>query len=395
MPALDGFGLALSGGGYRASLFHLGAARRLHELGVLQKITRLSAVSGGSILSAHLAERMLRQPGRSALAFDSFEEEVANPFREFVRKDIRTPLAIKYVGRPVQRVRGLERALERLTSRRLKELPAKDQGILFIFLATDYRTGVAWHFEQSRMYSYKNLDPEHPVGESRIAEATAASACFPPLFGPMMLTVDDGQEFFLTDGGVYDNSGMEPIWKSCKRVLISDGGGTLESKVPKRPIRRMLRYANIASDQVRAQRQRTLIAQLVRAEDDPNGQRGTLWRIGSHIDRFKRGADQSFLDYVAARKQDWYGYNEQVSKMLTRVRTDLDSFTTAEACILENHGYYMTDVAVRRHLEGDADFARAPFNPPHKEYLDNDNATKALKHSDSRWFFWARWFDRT
>ncbi|HEV7744535.1 MAG TPA: patatin-like phospholipase family protein [Pyrinomonadaceae bacterium] len=47
------FGLALSGGGFRAALFHLGVLARLAELGVLRRIEVLSCVSGGSIIGAH------------------------------------------------------------------------------------------------------------------------------------------------------------------------------------------------------------------------------------------------------------------------------------------------------------------------------------------------------
>ena len=47
--------LALSGGGFRATLFHCGALLRLNELGYLTKISRISSVSGGSIASGMLA----------------------------------------------------------------------------------------------------------------------------------------------------------------------------------------------------------------------------------------------------------------------------------------------------------------------------------------------------
>lgn len=47
------FGLALSGGGFRAALFHLGVLARLAELDVLHRIEVLSCVSGGSIIGAH------------------------------------------------------------------------------------------------------------------------------------------------------------------------------------------------------------------------------------------------------------------------------------------------------------------------------------------------------
>src|SRR5450759_332486 len=49
-----GIGLALSGGGFRAMLFHAGALLRLNELGVLSRVARISSVSGGSIAAGYL-----------------------------------------------------------------------------------------------------------------------------------------------------------------------------------------------------------------------------------------------------------------------------------------------------------------------------------------------------
>jgi len=53
----DGVALCLSGGGYRAMLFHLGAVWRLNELGYLDpaKLKRVSSVSGGSLTAGVLA----------------------------------------------------------------------------------------------------------------------------------------------------------------------------------------------------------------------------------------------------------------------------------------------------------------------------------------------------
>lgn len=50
----DGIGMAISGGGFRATLFHLGALWRINELGILSKIDRYCSVSGGSILNGLL-----------------------------------------------------------------------------------------------------------------------------------------------------------------------------------------------------------------------------------------------------------------------------------------------------------------------------------------------------
>src|SRR5271165_959354 len=49
-------GLALSGGGFRASLFHLGVIRRLAAEGRRAELVQglIASVSGGSITAAHL-----------------------------------------------------------------------------------------------------------------------------------------------------------------------------------------------------------------------------------------------------------------------------------------------------------------------------------------------------
>ena len=43
-------GLALSGGGFRASFFHLGVLARMAELDLLRQVEVLSTVSGGAVI---------------------------------------------------------------------------------------------------------------------------------------------------------------------------------------------------------------------------------------------------------------------------------------------------------------------------------------------------------
>jgi len=84
-PRSAGLALCLSGGGYRAALFHLGAVRRLNELGILSKVATISSVSGGSILSAHLTQTIPSWPQPGEI-LPSWDERVAQPFKEFVRR---------------------------------------------------------------------------------------------------------------------------------------------------------------------------------------------------------------------------------------------------------------------------------------------------------------------
>ena len=81
--------LTLSGGGFRAALFHLGALRRLNELGILSTIDTITSVSGGSIIAAHLAQKMRPWPA-AGTAFEGWENQVAASFRRFIATDIRT-----------------------------------------------------------------------------------------------------------------------------------------------------------------------------------------------------------------------------------------------------------------------------------------------------------------
>src|SRR2546421_11408315 len=87
----DSVGLSLSGGGFRATLFHLGAIRRLNELGITAKLTTVSSVSGGSILNGFLASR-LAKPLTAGIA--DFQKQASDPMRQFCSLDIRKWLAL-------------------------------------------------------------------------------------------------------------------------------------------------------------------------------------------------------------------------------------------------------------------------------------------------------------
>lgn len=82
--------LRLSGGGYRAALFHLGAVRRLNELGVLGKVDTITSVSGGSILAAHLATTIGSRWPTGDEVLPDFDTTVAKPFHRMANRNIRT-----------------------------------------------------------------------------------------------------------------------------------------------------------------------------------------------------------------------------------------------------------------------------------------------------------------
>ncbi len=89
-------GLALSGGGFRASLFHLGVLARLAEMDVLRAVEALSTVSGGSIVGAHyyleVQKRLEEKKDREITREDYIElvHRVLERFLEGVQRNLRT-----------------------------------------------------------------------------------------------------------------------------------------------------------------------------------------------------------------------------------------------------------------------------------------------------------------
>src|SRR5688572_24527756 len=139
-----GTGLCLSGGGFRATLFHLGALRRLNELGLLTRrdFRTVSSVSGGSIAAAQLGTALTRIsiPAEGPIPSDVWEREVRTPLRAFTRRDVRTrPFLERFVPWNLWRTETTVEALaeryeKELTPLRLEALPARPT---FLILATD------------------------------------------------------------------------------------------------------------------------------------------------------------------------------------------------------------------------------------------------------------------
>ncbi len=108
-------GLGLSGGGFRASLYHIGVLARLAELDVLRRVEVLSCVSGGSIVGAqyYLAVRHLLQTKRDETAAEAagaakpedvisredyvgIVRKLERDFLKGVQKNIRTRIAAQF-----------------------------------------------------------------------------------------------------------------------------------------------------------------------------------------------------------------------------------------------------------------------------------------------------------
>lgn len=378
--ARAGTALCLSGGGFRAALFHLGATRRLNELGVLSSLDAISAVSGGSIFAAHLADRLRPWPAPGEVVPD-WEGRVAAPFRAFTSHNLRTiPLLRQMLpwhwANLTIAVETLAAAYaRRLTRLTLPELPERPR---IVFSATEMNYGVNWIFERSRIgdfqAGYRRPAPPMPVGQ-----AVAASSAFPPFFPPMVLHFRPDQltggdargaerneivgQITLTDGGDYDNMALEPVWKQASAVLVSDGGATFEIAMTSNPLLRLLRYGALLGRQAESMRKRWLMASTAKG-----GLHGTYWGIAS-----------APVDYDAAP-----GYPpDLVRDVIARIRTDMDAFSEAEAAVLENHGYLLADAALHRYAAS-LIARQVPLAIPHPDWMDEARVRQALATSHHR-----------
>src|SRR5829696_7664489 len=374
----QGVALCLSGGGFRAAVFHLGALRRLNELRILSQVDVISSVSGGSIFAAHLAERIPIWPeARDSVA--TWDEVVAAPFRSFVQRNRRTGPVLRRLlptnwTRPGTAIEALTTLFQReLTRLTLSELPQRPR---FIFSATDMTFGTNWIFERDRIGNFQ-AGYGSPPPEWTVARAVAASSCFPPVFDPMPLHLEPHQlrggsarqtnrdelvsRLCLTDGGVYDNLGLEPVWKTAKIVLVSDGGAPFGFRSDPGAIRRVFRYTSIIGNQAVAIRKRWLISSLATGR-----LKGAYWGIGSTTEG--HGASVGYP-------------SDLVTDVIAKVRTDLDAFSRAEISVLENHGYLMADAAIQRRVPH-VIRVHSPLAVPYSEWMDGERVRNALRSSD-------------
>jgi NTE family protein len=397
-----GLALCLSGGGYRAALYHLGALRRLDEVGALARVDTVSSVSGGSIIAAYLADRILSHFGPAGVPaaavgplFANWDNQFGSEFRKFARRhDIRTGPLLERLRpgnwlRPQCSVLALAALYERhLTGLRLADLPQRPH---FVLCATDMVFGVNWVFERGRVGSWQAGYARTPAGWP-LGRAVAASSCFPPLFPPLPvgLPADSFRRgayrgpgrrsllarVSLTDGGVYDNLGLEPVWKGHRTVLVSDGGGRLDYSWTANPVRRISRYASLVQSQAAALRTRWLGASLATGVF-----RGAYWGIaGSTAGPGGRNLPAGSLTYA----------RRLAMSTIATVRTDLDRFTDAEVAVLENHGYLSAAAALAQHAPELLPAPAPAVSPPHETWMDEARVADALRDSSKR-FSWRRW----
>ena len=159
-PAL-GIGLCLSGGGYRAMLFHLGVLWRLAELGYLRSkdrtgmhgpigtLQRVSSVSGGSIVAAVLGLSWDDLKVDDDDLLDRFRELVVSPVEKFASQ---TTISV-WSGLWAAVISTVNKRVVKVYRKRLygnntlQDLPDAPR---FVINATNLQSGALWRFSKPR-----------------------------------------------------------------------------------------------------------------------------------------------------------------------------------------------------------------------------------------------------
>lgn len=285
--------LALSGGGIRAMIFHLGVLKYLAEKNMLHGVQHISTVSGGSlILGLILQSNKMLWPTSSVFLMETIpdlkQKLCSKSLMVGMLRQLKNPKNFQFL---LSRSNLLANTLcdEWGINYKLSEIPEHP---VWHINATTAETGKRFRFKKEDIGEY-SLGYTEETQKFPLAKAMAVSAAFPGGIGPLVINPADykwykrpwgklkteNKEINLTysrlhlyDGGVYDNLGLEPFFDTGKQekkkpispetmLIVSDAGAPLAQNFISKQLNpwRLKHITDIISDQSRALRIRSFI----------------------------------------------------------------------------------------------------------------------------------------
>jgi NTE family protein len=299
-------GMALSGGGIRATIFHLGVFKYLAEKGLLGHVTHISSVSGASLCVALI---FARNGNKWPSDRDYLDRVLPDIEKTILNNNIqraallRLPVSPQYWGNRAALIAQVMRDKWGVKGS-LQDLP---DAPVWEINCTTFETGKDFRFTKAQMGDWQIGYMKRP--DFPIAEAAAASAGFPILIGPLKFDAGKYQwdkkpleaVYYLWDGGVYDNLGLEALYKPDQGLVDTDFLVLSNASCPSGYLHRngfssaknLKRLLDIAMDQVAGLRGREVVAQVIKTNH------GIYVNIGNSAEKI---TDDSKAD-AATRKQ--------------------------------------------------------------------------------------------
>lgn len=355
--------MAVSGGGVRAAVFHLGILGHLAEHQWLELVHYISSVSGGSLAIGLIFSLNNNQWPTNMEYLQKVLPEAKkiltqrNLEKKFISSHLNPLYWSNFLG---GRATLLAHSIEKewgITSA-IKELPEKPRWALS---CTCYETGKNWRFQRDKMGDFSfgySIAPD-----IKLSQAMAASAGFPGLIGPLRLSTKNyvwknyttrdrselkdihprQAEVHIWDGGIHDNLGLEALYKPNKGYLkdvdyliVSDASAPVGIEVRNFPLmfKASRRLVYIAQDQVRSLRSRMVVDHF-----EKNPGTGVYFRIGNTANDI---ANKSNVNL------DTNGYleNEKVKKAIN-YKTTLKKMSNDDFELLYRHGYEVAQLTMQ------------------------------------------------
>jgi len=349
-------GVAMSGGGFRATLAALGVLRYLADARLLFRVRLTSSVSGGSVLNGvfAIAYDELR---RSNFDPDCFDELVTVPIVAHVTSSSFTAMLTRHAWRALVPGRTRTHVLERCLDRRffdhtlLSELPT---GCWFEFNAANVATGARFRFNRDVAGDYVVGSAAVAGTDLRVATAVAASAAVPGPFPPLVITglpfaCGDHHQVRLVDGGAYDNLGLEPLSKRPELFLVALNAGGLfhtdnaASRLRIPVVSNLLRANALLYRQVSSLRSRGVIEGLMGSSPlDAVDRSGIFVTLSTRFDRLDNDELRRVNEWRSAAEEQ----SEAERKVLAATSTSFGRFDESLVSGLVYRGWWLTGAAM-------------------------------------------------
>lgn len=377
-------GLALSGGGFRATLYALGALWRMNEDGLLTELDTITAVSGGAIASAFLMLKWHElkfipiDKAKNRYRAENFEDVIVNPLLEFCKNTLtnKTQILLASINPFTTASISVRNKYDTLLFDHVKLCEIKEHTKVstpeFVFYGTNYDTGVSVRISKNELSDYQiGTATNHGL---TLAEAVTVSSGFPPFLSPIRLLGDKWlwtdspyqtlhqctvcklrTRLDLCDGGLYDNMGIEMLWKQGSKkeydvVFSCDAGAPFELPRIARGFwskswkNQFVRMSDIMINQQRALRKRVLIRNYIKNEYE-----GAYWSIEDEVAKYA-----SVTPLLSGNQHCNYSY-------LKELETQLEPFQGDENKMLVNWGFCHADMNLRKWFDPSLCQPNLPF----------------------------------
>jgi NTE family protein len=366
-------GLALSGGGIRAVAFHSGVLKKLAEEKLLENITDISTVSGGSLLTGLIY---------------SLNENRWPTSEEFLTK-ILPQIEEKLTSKNLEIRLFIKSILFSLLTFRVWKIFSGKANVLSTVLKNawnikstfnDLARKPCWHvnsacYESGKRWRFKT-DSDLKMGDYKtgytkeskvdLSDVMACSAAFPILIGTFVLNTKkyewfrysnfeekelekvnpDFNKLHLWDGGVYDNNGIEALFKENKfqsdfnLLIISEASAKIKDS-KKNNFLSVLRLIDILMNQVRSVKTRDIMNYF-----ENNKKSGLYFQIGNTAGYIQESAlktnDKNFIENNVLSECDVEKASDYPTRLFKMKKKDFD--------LLVNHGYEVAHYTIKAYL---------------------------------------------